>query len=354
VEDEKLIAIEAVRKRPGMYVGDTDDGSGVLHLLLELVANAYDQYLTGRCTKVAIDIAADGTITVEDDGPGFSSGGSAELPPLHEMLTQLSRRPTVDGHRPHVHLGLGGMGLFVVNALSERFELRSIREGMETAVAYARGTVVEAVTTIATHKPDGTMVRFRPDPTIFTYPRVPRTALANRLEDLSFLAPRLTLSWKIEGDDLTAGGLAARVGLGVPCELHDVAKHFGAYDTPNGPIDVEVAIAWCRSKWRANRDPVIDSFVNMERTRNHGSHVDGLLDGIRAFFRGRKEKRMAGLVAAVSVVLTDVKFGEPDKSRLVTSEARDPVASATKSALDEWNEKRPAVADEIRSRVSGS
>ena len=114
-----------------MYVGGTDDGSGLVHLVLDVVANAYDQYLAGRCSSISLTIAADGMITVEDDGPGLPAAGGNGLPPLDAMLTQLSTRPTVDGHRPHVHLGLGGLGLFVVNALSEQFDLVSVREGIE-------------------------------------------------------------------------------------------------------------------------------------------------------------------------------------------------------------------------------
>lgn len=350
---ETFNSIDAVRKRPGMYVGDTENGSGVLNLLLEPVANAYDQYLAGRCSRVSIEIASDGTITVEDDGPGLSAEGDASLPPLDEMLTRLSRRATVDGHHPHVHLGLGGLGLFVVNALSERFELRSVRDGIEVTVSYARGVLIDSVKATETNKPAGTMVRFLPDALIFTSRRVPRTALTARLEDLSFLAPRLSLSWKIAGDDTTAGGLTARVALGVPCALDQVAKHLGTYDTPAGPIDVEVALAWRTSQWTKDRDPEIDSFVNMERTRSHGSHVDGLLDGVRAYLGGRKEKRTAGLVAAVAVVLADVKYGEPDKSRLVTNEAREPVATATQSALNEWAQTHPVLMEALRTRMGG-
>ena len=136
--------------------------------------------------------------------------------------------------------------------------------------------------------------------------------------------------------------------------LQDVATHSGTYPTANGPIDVEVALAWRMSMSAANRDPAIESFVNLARTRSHGSHVDGLQDGIRAFLGGRKENRMAGLVAAVSVVLSDVKYGEPDRSRLETAEAQDPVATATKSALTEWAQARPAMVAEIRTRFSGN
>jgi DNA gyrase subunit B len=341
------VSVSLVRKRPGMYVGDTEDGSGILHMLLEVLANSFDQHLAGRCSRASIEIAGDGTITVEDDGPGLSVEGGDGRPPLHQILTLMSGLPTVDGHRPHVHLGLGGLGLFMVNALSDRFELRSVRSGVLATATYACGEVVEPIRSVPTTERSGTRVRFRPDPVIFKHPRVPRGELARQLEDLSFLAPRFTLSWTIAGDDAAAGGLAARVALGVPCDLRDVAAWSGTYATAAGPIDVEVALAWRD----ANREHAIESFVNLTRTRSHGSHVDGLLEGVRAFFGGRKEHRLAGLVAAVSVVLDDVKYGQPDRSRLETTEATEPVATATKAALERWARARPEVAAAIRARI---
>jgi DNA gyrase subunit B len=123
--------IESARKRPGMYVGDTTDGSGATHLVFEVLGNAFDQYLAGRCSRVEIVVDADGTITVTDDGPGLPVDGDETRPPLEQILTTMSDRPTVDGHKPHVHLWPNGVGLFVVNALSDRFEMVSARDGVE-------------------------------------------------------------------------------------------------------------------------------------------------------------------------------------------------------------------------------
>ena len=93
---DELTDIAAVRTRPGMYVGDPNDGSGLVHLVLDVVANAYDQYLANRCSRISLDIAADGTITVEDDGPGIPAAGGDGIPPLHDLLTRRSTQPTVD------------------------------------------------------------------------------------------------------------------------------------------------------------------------------------------------------------------------------------------------------------------
>jgi len=340
-----LDAIAAVRRRPGMYIGDADSGNGVLNLVLEVLANACDQHFAGRCSTIDIDVAANGTITIVDDGAGLQVHGGNGAPPIDILLTQRSERPTVDGHRPHVHLGVGGLGLFVVNALSERFEITTVRDGLEARAVYARGEQVEPLVTARTERPSGTRIQFRPDPLIFRHPRVPRASLAERLEDLSFLLPRLTLRWSVAGDHLATSSLAARVAIDIGCELSDVARHRGSFDLPGGPIDVEVALAWRPMQWHANDEPRIHSFVNLERSRDHGTHVDGLIDGIAAFFPGgRREQVVAGLVAAVAVVLADVKWGNPTRDRLVSPEARAPVAEATRLALASWAEAHPDAA----------
>jgi DNA gyrase subunit B len=351
-DDIELVdSIEAVRRRPAMYIGNTLDGSGVLHLLLEVVGNSYDQYLAGRCTTISVEIAADGALAVEDDGPGLPAEGSDRLPALPTLLTTMSGRPTVDGHRPHAHLETRGLGLFFVNALSERFELATVNAGTETRITYARGRLVEPLTTHPASDRRGTRVSFRPDPAVLRCTRVPRVELTRRLEDLAFLSPRLRLAWSIAGDDAAAGGLPSRVALEAGLPLDAVASHRTTYETPRGPISVEVALAWRGGAAECNRGPAIDSFVNLRRTPNHGSHVAGMLDGIRLFCGSDLEPDTRGLVAAVAVVLADVHYGKPDRTQLETDEARTPVALATRAALDEWAARAPERATEVRLRL---
>lgn len=341
--------IARVRMRPGMWIGNADGGDGALNMVLEVVANACDQHFAGRCSMIDVEVAAGGAITVVDNGPGMPVHGGSGMPPLEVLLTRRSDRPTVDGHRPHVHLGQGGLGLFIVNALSERFELETVRDGVETRALYVRGEPIEPLASVPTARLSGTRIRFRPDPAIIRYPRVPRARLAQRLEDLSFLLPRLTLRWQVAGDDLAAGGLAARVAFHLACPLEEVASHRGAFDTTSGPIDVEVALAWRAMQWHAFESPVFDSFVNLERSAAHGTHVQGLIDGITGFLGpGPRRQHAAGVVAAVAVVLSDVKWGTPRRDRLASPEVRAPVAEATQRALACWAESHPAAAAALR------
>jgi DNA gyrase subunit B len=331
-----------------MWVGDTTDGTGQVQMVLEVLANSYDQYLHGRCRSVDIRIAADGTVTVEDDGPGIAAGGG-ELPPLEELLTRRVEKPTVDGHRPHVHIGIGGLGLFVVHALSDRFELVTVHDGVETRLTGSRGKVIEQARSIATSHPSGTSITFRPDAQIFSHPRMSRLELVRWLEDLSFLAPGLNLSWSVAGDDMTAAGIAGLVGSRVRGGAAAVAHHRQTYETARGPIDVEVALAWHSAPYVPPAS--VDSFVNLYRSRDGGSHVDGMHDAILRFLGAdRREDHERGLVAVVTVLLADVTFGNPTRDRLATPEARGPVSDATWTALSAWAEAHPQLAAALRER----
>ncbi len=293
-----------------MFVGDTDDGSGALHLALELVANAIDQHLAGERSRIAVEQADDGTVTVSDDGTGIADPASRfEIP---------SSMPTVDGHRPHVHLGIGGAGLFVVNALAERLEIVTVRDGRAARAVYARGLAVEPWRFAPTATPSGTAIRMKCDREIFST-GVPRDRLDDQLEVLAYLLPKLAFGRGHDGR-----GLALRVASRARCELADVAHASETADTPGGPIDVDVALAACGELAH------VESFANLRRTRSGGRHVDGMFDGVRRVLGGGQRDR---IVAVVSVILTDVKWGAPTQDLLLTDAVRKPVADVTERAL---------------------
>ncbi|WAS93677.1 ATP-binding protein [Nannocystis punicea] len=335
-----------VRKRPGMYVGDLRDGRGILHMALELVANAVDQALVGRCSRLDVGVEDDETVVVADDGPGIAVQGGEGRPPLREILEQRFDLPTVDGHRPHVHLGFGGAGLVVVNALSELFEVVTVHSGRQATARYSRGVPLEPMRVEATGLPSGTRIRFRADPQIFSAVGVRREDLRHRLMDLSFLLPSLRITWM--GDREYHGrGLPELVRLVAPETIGGVAHHRAVVNGPEEPIDVEVALAWGEG---STRDALVQSFVNLGRTRE-GAHRDGVLDGLRSFFprRGAAARR-GGLSAAVAVVLADVQWGSPTRDKLVTPAARSAVKRVTMEALRMWAERYPEAAAQIGAR----
>lgn len=221
--------------------------------------------------------------------------------------------------------------------------MTSVHRGSATKARYARGAAVGRVTTTRTTRASGTSIRFRPDPRVFLHPRVSRAVLSQHLDDLSVLSPGLDVHGSFAGDALAAAGLAGRVAALIPCAIADVAHHRETYKTSRGPAAVEVALAWDRS-FMPDR---VDSFVNLQRTRDHGSHVDGMLDATKAFLASDTP---GGLVGAVSVVLADVAWGTPTKNRLTTPEIRKPVAIATARALKAWERANPARAAAARGR----
>jgi DNA gyrase subunit B len=345
-----LMSVASIRKRPGMFVGGLGE-EGVLQLVLEVVANVYDQYLARRCGAMGVEIDADGTITVNDNGPGILLDDAVTL---DKLLTTYSTRPTVDCHRPHMHLGMrAGLGLVVVNALSERFDLVTVNNGREARISFARGELVEPLAMVGGVRQTGTTLRFRPDPSLFAHSRVSRTALASVLEDLSFLSPGLAITYRFGGDDVAREGLRGRVAVAVQCPTSEVAHLMERHETAKGPIDVEVAVGWRTSGFEAMEEPRLHSFVNFARTPEHGVHVDGLIDGVCAFLgTDNRTECVEGLVAAVAVVLADVQYGNPSKNRLATPETQAPVASATRKALDEWANTHPEQCAALRARVT--
>lgn len=351
MEESEIVSLrELIRKRPGMYVGGVD-GRGVLHVVLELVANAFDLVLAGRCTRIDLTLDEDDCLTIRDDGPGFSLEGDGRRPGLREILERHSDRPTVDGHSPHVHLGFGGIGLAVANVLSELFELVTICGGQQITARYSRGLALEPLRVEPTTQPPGTWIRFRPDRELFLKnSRVPRDELHARLHDLSYLAPQVRLSWTM-ADVRQGHGLVDLVKHTEDRILGGVAHRREVVETDAGPIDVEVALTW-REGWR--QEPVVHAFVNMSRTREPGTHIQGLFDAIRSSFgQARAGTKRQGLVAALALVLSDVTWGSPIKDRLITPAARPAVKQVTLAALKAWTAAHPEAAASIRARDSG-
>jgi len=330
--------VDSIRHRPGMYVGECN-GHGVLQLVLEVVGNAFDQHLAGRCTRVDIAIADEDTITIADNGPGIPIDPHGDTTFLESVLTRRHDTATADGHAPHVHLALGGGGLAVVNALSAQLTVVVVRDGASHRIVCREGRVVEPLLRAPTDASPGTRFTFRPDPTIFTTTRVPRLALSERLEDLSFLAPGLRLRWSFEGDAAATQGLAGLVARDLGAALGPIAHGRGRV----GDVDVEVAFAWSGDRHR-DREPALHGFVNLGRTPL-GTHVAGLLSALRTLVpRGVSLPSAAlqrGLVAVVSVILPDVRFGNPTRDKLITPEAQRAVAEVARGALRAWATAHP-------------
>ena len=347
-----------------MYIGDTNDGSGLHQMLWEVVANCVDEYLAGRCQRVDVVLERDGFVSVRDDGPGI---------PLHRVatgkrfaesvLTDFHTTATRDGHHPHAHVGLLGVGLAVVNALSDYLEVEVRRDGGRWTQRFTRGVPAIAFRRRGSSGRSGTLIRFRPDPGIFARIEMSYDLVKRRLAELTMLGPGL--AFDLRDERRLKAALHSRAGLK---DLLAVDRPWGA-DTATKTIRIHALVEQTRVEaalaWIDGGRSQVSSFVNMQRTRG-GSHVEGLLDGVTdALQKAARPKRVprrkaravveAGLGAVVHVVIHgDPRFGDPTRDRLDEPAVRRVVRAVVARQLRDAFIERPATWAMLERRLADS
>jgi DNA gyrase subunit B len=355
-----LEGVEAVRRRPAMYIGDTGV-RGLHHLAYELVDNSIDEALAGFCRNITVRIHGDGSITVADDGRGIPVDihPTEGKPALEVILTKVHAGGKFTHTAYKVSGGLHGVGVTVVNALSEWLEVEVWRDGKVYAQEYERGKPVTPVRVIGTTSKRGTKICFKPDPGIFSDTRFRYDILENRLRELAFLnrGVRIRLIDERDGREQEFcydGGLVEFVRYLNRTEtpLHEDVIHI-LREAEN--IRVEVAL-----QYTEGYSERLYSYANTINTVEGGTHVTGFRTGLTKALNayGRKEKLFGdlvptgedfreGLTAVVSVLVPDPQFEGQTKTRLGNSEVESTVASVVYEDLATYLEEHPATARKI-------
>ena len=368
-----LEGLEAVRKRPGMYIGSTS-ASGLHHLVYEIVDNSVDEAMAGYCTKISVTIHADNSITVVDNGRGIpvDKHPTKRIPTLEVVMTILHAGGKFDNNAYKVSGGLHGVGVSVVNALSKRLVVQVKRDGKVYEMEFARGKTTKKMQVVGTSKGTGTVTTFWPDEHIFETTNFDYDTLRNRLQETAFLNKNLKISLTDEreleprvDEFCYAGGIVDFVrflnkGKEIPDGLKKPIYLSGASD-PNSPNEnmgeVEVALQWS-SSYSEN----VMSFANDIYTPDGGMHLEGfrtaLTRVINDYARKQgilKEKDVnltgddvrEGLAAVISVKLADPQFEGQTKAKLGSSFMRTLTLKIVSEGLAEYLEEHPKQARTI-------
>ena len=372
-----LKGLEAVRKRPGMYIGDTDDGTGLHHMVYEVVDNSIDEALAGYCNNIEIYINSDGSVTVRDDGRGIpvdlhkgEKKSAAEV-----IMTQLHAGGKFDHDSYKVSGGLHGVGVSVVNALSEKLKLEINREGKKYFIEFIDGKAKAPLKVIGKSKSNGTEINFLPSKEIFSSTKFSANIIQKRMRELAFLNKGI----KITINDLTQkkprnidfkfnGGIIEFVDF--LDEKREKLQNKSGNDLFKKPIFIEgkkgnVEIE-CSLKWNAGYSEDVYPYTNNIFQKDGGTHLLGFRSALtRVINKYATENNLLkknkvsvsgddikeGLTVVLSLKIPDPKFSSQTKDKLVSSEVRLIVENIINEKLSIWFDQNPPVAKIILAKV---
>ena len=363
-----LKGLEAVRKRPGMYIGSTS-ARGLHHLVYEIVDNSIDEALAGYCDTITVTIHADDSITVVDNGRGIpvDMHAAEKMPAVEVALTVLHAGGKFDKDSYKVSGGLHGVGVSVVNALSEQLKVWVKREGKQHYIDFARGVTTTKLKVLGqvAKRETGTTVWFKPDPTIFTELRYDYATLSARLRELSFLnkGVSITLADEREGQEKretfhAEGGLREMVQF-LNAQKKPLHQQVIYIETERDDIEIELAM-----QYNDGYNENVFSFVNNINTHEGGTHLTGFKSALTRVINqyikdssnlSKKDKETTlsgddvreGLTAVLSVKVREPQFEGQTKTKLGNSEAEGAVKSVVQELLSQYLQENPKVANTV-------
>ena len=365
-----LKGLDAVRKRPGMYIGDTDDGSGLHHMVFEVVDNSIDEALAGHCDTISISLNADGSVSVEDNGRGIPTDMHEEegISAAEVIMTQLHAGGKFDQDSYKVSGGLHGVGVSVVNALSNKLELNIFRNGKEYKIDFKNGNAVDPLKEVGDIKDkNGTKITFTPDNNIFTKTDFDAKVLGQRFREMAFLNPNVSLIFydlreadKKETKYHYEGGITEFVKFLDKSKKPIFDDPINVTGTKNN-IEVDCSLWWNDSYYEQ-----VMPFTNNIRQKDGGTHLSGFRGALTRVINTYYENNLAnkknqisfngddireGLTCVLSVKVQDPKFSSQTKDKLVSSEVRPVVEGLINDKLTSWFEENPAVAKTVVQKI---
>jgi len=372
-----LKGLEAVRKRPGMYIGDTDDGTGLHHMVYEVVDNSIDEALAGHCKNINVKINSDGTVTVSDDGRGIpvdmhkgEKKSAAEV-----IMTQLHAGGKFDHDSYKVSGGLHGVGVSVVNALSEKLELEINRDGKKYFIEFKDGDAVKPLKEIGKSKETGTKITFLPSKEIFSSIKFSANILIKRMRELAFLNKGIKIIFtdaSLKKEKVTEfkfeGGVLEFVEF--LDDKREKLQNKNGNDLFKKPIYIEgkkdnIEVE-CSLKWNGGYSEDLLPYTNNIFQKDGGTHVLGFRSALTRIINKYanehnllKKNKLAisgddikeGLTCVLSAKIPDPKFSSQTKDKLVSSEVRMIVETIVNEKLSIWFDQNPSIAKIILAKI---
>ena len=372
-----LKGLDAVRKRPGMYIGDTDDGSGLHHMVFEVVDNSIDEALAGHCKNISVSINQDNTVTVEDDGRGIpvDMHKGEKMSAAEVIMTQLHAGGKFDHDSYKVSGGLHGVGVSVVNALSEKLDLNIYRDGNEYEIQFRDGNSIKPLKKLGKTKKKGTKITFLPSNKIFSSTKFSATILEKRIRELAFLNKGIAITlidktYKKPKEFLHKydGGILEFVKhinnkkpILVNKNEKEVFKKPVYVTSTKNNVVVE-----CSFEWNAGYSEEVLPFTNNIPQKDGGTHLLGFRTALTRVInkytadKNNKKNKITlsgedikeGLTAVLSIKMPDPKFSSQTKDKLVSSEIRNIVEHIISEKVSTWFDQNPSIAKVVLEKIT--